>query len=242
MSNKAIAFIALSKGKKPTLAKEMQMATGYKKQHISIMLAATTLKLEVVEFAPDHCTNPKVNWFSRRALRSAIEHAVKSKHTLIVYDLIKLLSNCSGKETTKRWQYLKGLPITIIDAVTGRNLNGFSNRDILSLTVYKRQDSRITGRVISSALKSSDHTSTPPSPKARKVGQRARTAQAVNFAKSLGEALGRINADLTKRKIKPTLQRIADDLNEMGIPTRRGGEWTATSVKRVQERLKSISK
>jgi Recombinase-like helix-turn-helix domain len=37
---------------------------------------------------------------------------------------------------------------------------------------------------------------------------------------------------------KTTLRAIADGLNEQGIPTARGqGEWTATQVQRVLERL-----
>jgi hypothetical protein len=33
-----------------------------------------------------------------------------------------------------------------------------------------------------------------------------------------------------------TLMAIAAALNQQGIPTARGGRWTATSVKRVLER------
>lgn len=34
-----------------------------------------------------------------------------------------------------------------------------------------------------------------------------------------------------------TLQQLADYLNELGIPTARGGQWTAMTVKRVKDRL-----
>lgn len=34
-----------------------------------------------------------------------------------------------------------------------------------------------------------------------------------------------------------TLQQLANYLNELGIPTARGGQWTAMTVKRVKDRL-----
>jgi hypothetical protein len=37
--------------------------------------------------------------------------------------------------------------------------------------------------------------------------------------------------------MKASLRGIAAHLNQEGIPTARGGEWTATQVKRVLERI-----
>ena len=242
MTNKAIAFIALSKGKKPKSSEEKIKASGSSKQRASIRLAAKKHKLEVISYATDHCTTSRVNWLTRHSLRTAINQAVLGGHPLIIYDLIKLLSGCPSEETIMRWQYLKELPITIIDAVTALNLESFHKRDILILTNYKTNDSRLTGNVIKFGLKTSDHKSTPPSSKSRKLAQNARTAQAITFAKSLETTIDQLISNLTKSKIKPTPQRIASELNDMGIPARRGGEWTATSVKRVQDRFKEIKK
>lgn len=242
MSNKAIAFVALSKGKKPKSVEDVKKATGYLKQYYSISLAAEIHKLEVVSSTIDHSTNPNVNWFSRTQLRSAIEKAAQNDCTLIIYDLFKLLSNCPKEMIMDRWHYLFKLDITIIDALSCRKLKDFKNSEIVSLISYKKNDSRVKGGAIKLGLKKSNHKSTPPSPRDRRIAQNARAIQAIAFVKSMEETLDKITTDLTKRSIKPTLQRIALELNYLGVPARRGGEWTATSVKRVLDRLKDIKK
>jgi len=57
------------------------------------------------------------------------------------------------------------------------------------------------------------------------------------FAQSGGPGISAL-APLSGGKLVTSLRAIAAGLNEKGIPTARGdGEWTATQVMRVLERL-----
>jgi DNA invertase Pin-like site-specific DNA recombinase len=67
--------------------------------------------------------------------------------------------------------------------------------------------------------------------KARKAGQEANRAKAAARATDLAPAIAEVRAAGAT-----SLRAIATGLNERGIPTARGGAWTATQVMRVMER------
>jgi DNA invertase Pin-like site-specific DNA recombinase len=67
--------------------------------------------------------------------------------------------------------------------------------------------------------------------KARKAGQEANRAKAAARATDLAPAISELRAGGPR-----SLRAIAAGLNERGIPTARGGVWTATQVMRVMER------
>lgn len=66
----------------------------------------------------------------------------------------------------------------------------------------------------------------------------ARQAQA-DKADARAEQLRMIVSDATAAG-KRTLQEIADHLNVLGIPTARGGKWSAMTVLRLQRRLEAL--
>lgn len=59
-------------------------------------------------------------------------------------------------------------------------------------------------------------------------GRKARELAAVEFSKKMMGHLGNLREGMS-------LNAIAAHLNEMGVPTIRGGKWTAKAVSRVQE-------
>lgn len=65
--------------------------------------------------------------------------------------------------------------------------------------------------------------------KAVKASIEKRMSEAQAWAETQGKAIMRMAKSMNSNQIAITL-------NEQGIPTRRGGKWTATSVKRVLER------
>jgi DNA invertase Pin-like site-specific DNA recombinase len=67
--------------------------------------------------------------------------------------------------------------------------------------------------------------------KARKAGHEANRAKAAARATDLAPAIAELQAAGAT-----SLRDIAAGLNERGIPTARGGTWTATQVMRVMER------
>ena len=67
--------------------------------------------------------------------------------------------------------------------------------------------------------------------KARKTGQETNRAKAAARATDLAPAIAELQAAGAT-----SLRAIAAGLNERGIPTARGGAWTATQVMRVMER------
>lgn len=88
-----------------------------------------------------------------------------------------------------------------------------------------------------------------------KAALQAKKAQGVRLGRPKGADMGKAVEAATEKRIKeaqewaeahlPALKRmaktmntnqIAITLNEQGIPTRRGGKWTATAVKRVLAR------
>ena len=70
------------------------------------------------------------------------------------------------------------------------------------------------------------------SAEASAAGRAAKTAQAVARASDVHPIIADIQAGGAK-----TLREIAAGLNARGIPTARGGEWSAVQVQRVMVRL-----
>lgn len=66
--------------------------------------------------------------------------------------------------------------------------------------------------------------------KAVKASIERRMTDAQAWAETQGKAITRMAKSMNTNQIAATL-------NEQGIPTRRGGRWTATSVKRILERV-----
>lgn len=71
--------------------------------------------------------------------------------------------------------------------------------------------------------------------KGAKVSAKVRKARADRRALDLAPVLEEIREDGTT-----SLRGMARELNDRGIPTARDGTWTATSVKRVLERLEGL--
>ncbi|MYM32647.1 recombinase family protein [Duganella sp. CY15W] len=65
-------------------------------------------------------------------------------------------------------------------------------------------------------------------PDAQAKGREARELASVEFAKKMKGHLGNLREGMS-------LNAIAAHLNQMGVPTIRGGKWTAKAVSRVQE-------
>jgi DNA invertase Pin-like site-specific DNA recombinase len=78
----------------------------------------------------------------------------------------------------------------------------------------------------------SDGTVVTVSAEASAAGRATKTAQAIARAADVQPIIADIQAGGAK-----SLREIADALNGRGIPTARGGEWSATQVARVMARL-----
>jgi len=63
---------------------------------------------------------------------------------------------------------------------------------------------------------------------AQAKGRAARELASIDFSKKMMGHLSNLRADMT-------LSAIAAHLNQMGVPTIRGGKWTAKAVTRVME-------
>ena len=242
MIDTAIGFLALTKGRKPTSEQEWQNATGYKKQINSIRDAAARHGFKSVAYVRDHSTYAKANWFTRSRFRAAVREVVDHNQTLIIFDLIGMLAKCSIDDQLKWWKYLITLPVPVIDALSMRKLQGFNDREIVSLVHNRRRDKSLSGTAIKQGLDISDHRGAQPSQSMRKRAEKHRTHNAHLFAQSTEEIISQVKSELAKDKDTPTLQRIATELNNRQVKARRGGEWTAAGVKRVQDRLKTLIK
>jgi DNA invertase Pin-like site-specific DNA recombinase len=111
------------------------------------------------------------------------------------------------------------LTIGVLAVVAEDEAQRISERTRAALAAAKRRGRRLGGRRAGSFWR----------PGAQRRGAAARTAAADAFAREIGSVL---------REIGPgSLRAIAGELTRRNIRTPQGGAWTATAVKRLQDRL-----
>ncbi|MGO9468915.1 MAG: recombinase family protein [Isosphaeraceae bacterium] len=179
-------------------------------------------------------TGKKDDLTNRPELRRAIAHAKRSKATLVIGKLDRLVRSIAvmGELRKQRVKFIacdnpsaNELTIDILVSVAANEARMISQRTKDALTAYKAR-----GGLLGASL-----------PQCRNLTDEARERGAVNAAKAhkqrADEAYEDILADiLAWRKEGLTLQAIADRLNDEGHTTRRQAPWNKVQVKRVLER------
>ncbi|OAI54132.1 hypothetical protein AYO47_03520 [Planctomyces sp. SCGC AG-212-M04] len=170
----------------------------------------------------------------RPALREALGRAKRQRATLAVAKLDRLARNVAFLSSLMEEHVefiacdnpdVNRLTIHILAAVAEDEARRISDRTKAALQAYKSR-----GGVLGAARPECRNlTNEARKAGARKAGMSHRD-RAVSWYAGLSETIGEL------RKMGLSYQAIANNLNEGGETTRRGGSWTKTQVMRVLKR------
>lgn len=162
---------------------------------------------------------------SRPELARAIDHAKKAKARLLIAKLDRL---------SRKVSFVSSLMDSGVRFVAADNPSA-NELTINILAAVAQEERRLisqrTKAALAAAKKRGAKLGNPHLSKARAVANEARQSRAANFASNVLPVIYRVQASGCQ-----SLREIAAALNERGLKTRRGTEWTAVAVSRVLSR------
>lgn len=166
----------------------------------------------------------------REALNAAIERGRKEGHSILVYRLDRL-----SRSLTFVSQLIdRGVPF--VSCELGTQVSPFVVSLFASLAQQERLKISERTKDALQALKAKGvKLGSPKIKQTQPLAVKQIKSNADDFALSMKETL----AALDKVGINK-LQHIADHLNKMKVPARRGGQWSATQVRAVRLRLQAL--
>ncbi len=120
----------------------------------------------------------------------------------------------------------------IFSALAEEERNLISKRTKLALQAKKEQGVQLGNPRLRKGMKKMHATNIEPA-------RIAKTKKADDFAKMVMGQVAIIQDQAKEEGVKPTLQYIADSLNNEGVTTARGSMWTKTAVSRIMKRVES---
>jgi len=244
MNSDAIAYYALSSGRKPRTAGDLKNAPGIRLANGASQFFAASKGLSILLTYPDHCTSPRANFFHRNSFLEAIEHAEREQCALIVFDYFGLLARLKDKEDLLTHARIIKSGIVVYDSKLSINVSDMNGETLGVLLLSARKTKSMRSWAIKTGLENKKHKGGHPNKgslaRAQRRGSLFLKTGADRFAKRMQPTIDGIDTEL-KATGKSTFSAIAGKLNARGYTTRRGKQWRAQSVKRVRERSVEFS-
>ena len=163
---------------------------------------------------------------ARPQLAQAMDHAKKAKATLLIAKLDRL---------SRRVSFVSRLMESGVTFVAVDNPHA-TKLVIHMMVVMAEEERRLTSERTKAALAAAKRRGVklgnPRLSDARKLAAATRQLTADTFAEKVIPAIRQI-----RKEGHTTLRAIAECLNDRGVRTRRGNDWTAVAVNRVLERV-----
>lgn len=232
ITRRAIRYFTISKGPKPKTAAEYNRASGIPTQILKTNHYCLANDIEVIEPPmKSYSTNKNADFFNTPEFLQAVDIAEEESADILMCGAFRLLSRFPIEHGQGMRNRLNKKGIDLIDCDNGLSVvfSGVMSFIAAYNSAYQNQVIRNIRGMMSA--KNVDYHTNNPFPGINSARVRARKLR-TELRPEIEEVIEELSA-----VGKPSLQKIADELNRRGIKTINGRAWSKGTINNILKKL-----